>query len=66
MLYISKGDHAMLNKIIYDLPKTKNTPNILSKNVTHKTLEERTTEYNRKLGPYTEYDWGKPQGREVW
>jgi len=56
----------MLNKIIYDLPKTKNTPNILSKNVTHKTLEERTTEYNRKLGPYTEYDWGKPQGREVW
>ena len=32
----------------------------------HKTLEERAKEYGGKLGPYEEYDWGVPVGRERW
>ena len=32
----------------------------------HKTLEERAKEYGGKLGPYEEYDWGEPVGRERW
>ena len=34
-------------------------------NFRHKTLEERAQVYGGKLGPYTEFDWGEPQGREV-
>ncbi len=32
----------------------------------HRTLEERTREFNGKLGPYEEFDWGEPVGRERW
>lgn len=32
----------------------------------HKTLEERAMEHGGKLGPYKEFDWGVPTGREVW
>ena len=32
----------------------------------HRTLEERTKEFNGKLGPYEEFDWGEPVGRERW
>ena len=32
----------------------------------HRSLEERARAYGRKLGPYTEFDWGEPKGREVW
>ena len=32
----------------------------------HRTLEERARAYDGKLGPYTEFDWGEPKGREVW
>lgn len=32
----------------------------------HKTLEERAQEYGGKLGPYEEFDWGEPVGRERW
>ena len=31
----------------------------------HRSLEERAAAYGGKLGPYTEYDWGEPEGREV-
>ena len=31
----------------------------------HRSLEERVAAYGGKLGPYTEYDWGEPEGREV-
>ena len=31
----------------------------------HRTLEERAAAFGGKLGPYEEYDWGEPQGREV-
>ena len=31
----------------------------------HRSLEERAAAYGGKLGPYTEYDWGDPEGREV-
>lgn len=32
----------------------------------HRSLEERARTYGGKLGPYTEFDWGEPKGREVW
>lgn len=38
----------------------------LSKSFHHKTLEERTAEFDGKLMLDGEYDWGKPVGREVW
>ena len=30
-----------------------------------RTLEERAAENGGKLGPYQEFDWGEPQGREM-
>lgn len=32
----------------------------------HRTLEERAREYGGKVGPYEEFDWGEPVGRERW
>ena len=32
----------------------------------HRTLEERTSEFDGKLMLDGEYDWGEPVGREVW
>ena len=32
----------------------------------HHTLEERAQEYGGKLGPYEEFEWGEPVGRERW
>jgi len=32
----------------------------------HRTLEELAQEYGGKLGPYEEFDWGEPVGRENW
>jgi antitoxin MazE len=32
----------------------------------HRTLEERAKEYGGKLGPYEEFNWGEPVGRERW
>lgn len=29
-------------------------------------LEERALEFQGKLGPYEDFDWGKPVGREKW
>ena len=37
----------------------------LMKSSRHRTLEERAAEYDGKLGPYTEFDWGEPVGREI-
>ena len=39
---------------------------ILSKTFKHKTLEERTAEFSGKIGPYEEFEWGDPMGREQW
>ncbi len=39
---------------------------ILSKTFKHKTLEERTAEFQGKIGPYEEFSWGEPEGREQW
>ncbi len=39
---------------------------VLSKTFKHKTLEERAEEFDGKLGPYEELDWGDPAGREEW
>jgi len=38
----------------------------LVKSFRHKTLEERTAEFDGKLMLDGEYDWGEPVGREVW
>ena len=35
-------------------------------NTQHRTLEERAKEYGGKLGPYQEFNWGEPVGRERW
>ena len=32
----------------------------------HRTLEERAKEFGGRLGPYEEFDWGDPKGRERW
>lgn len=32
----------------------------------HRTLEDRAKEFGGKLGPYEEFDWGEPVGRERW
>ena len=32
----------------------------------HKTLEERAAEFGEKLFLDGEYDWGEPEGREIW
>ncbi len=39
---------------------------VLTKTYPHKTLEERAAEFEGKLGPYEEFEWGKPVGREQW
>ena len=39
---------------------------IILKQHRHQTLEERAAAYGGKLGPYEEYDWGEPVGREIW
>ncbi len=38
----------------------------LAKSFRHKTLEERSAEFDGKLMLDGEYDWGEPMGREVW
>ena len=37
----------------------------LVKEKRHRTLEERAEDFGGKLGPYTEFDWGEPVGREI-
>ena len=39
---------------------------ILEKTYQKKSLEERAKEFGGKLGPYEEFSWGEPEGREVW
>lgn len=39
---------------------------MLKKAFKHKTLEERTEEFGIKLGPYNEFEWSEPVGREEW
>ena len=39
---------------------------ILEKTFRHQTLEERAEAFGGKLGPYEEFEWGEPEGREVW
>ena len=38
---------------------------VVQKSFRHRTLEERAAENGGKLGPYQEFDWGEPQGREM-
>ncbi len=46
--------------------KVVNGDIVLSKTFKHRTLEERTKDFNGKIGPYDEFSWGDPVGREEW
>ena len=37
---------------------------VIEKTKPHRTLEERAAAYGNKLGPYHEFEWGEPAGRE--
>ena len=39
---------------------------VIEKSFRHQSLEERAEKYGGKLGPYEEFEWGSPVGREVW
>lgn len=39
---------------------------VLKKTFKHMTLEERAAIYEGKLGPYEEFQWEEPVGREKW
>ncbi len=39
---------------------------MLEKEFRHRSLEERASVNMRKLGPYQEYEWDLPIGREQW
>lgn len=39
---------------------------IIKKVFKHKTLEERAAEFGGQLGPYEEFEWDEPVGREQW
>ena len=46
--------------------KVENNAIVIKKAFRHKTLEERAQKFGGELGPYTEYDWGSKEGRELW
>ena len=39
---------------------------VLKKTFRHRTLEERALEFEGKVGPYQEFEWDTPVGRERW
>ncbi|MCI6533322.1 MAG: AbrB/MazE/SpoVT family DNA-binding domain-containing protein [Lachnospiraceae bacterium] len=39
---------------------------VLKKTFRHRTLEERADEFEGKVGPYHEFEWDSPVGRERW
>ncbi|MBQ6603472.1 MAG: AbrB/MazE/SpoVT family DNA-binding domain-containing protein [Eubacterium sp.] len=59
---------ASLGISVNDMLKisTENGKIILEKVFVHRTLEERAKEFGGTLGPYEEYEWGEPQGKEMW
>lgn len=46
--------------------EVKNGSIVLNKKFKHRTLEERAAEFNGKIGPYKEFEWDEPVGREQW
>ena len=50
----------------YCMITVEGTRIVLEKTFHHQTLEERAQSYGGKLGPYEAFDWGEPEGREVW
>ena len=71
------GNSEMLSKMIYSQKPDTQENDITGMEVTrkqanaeeiafrHQPLEERTEAFGGSLGPYTEFDWGEPEGREV-
>ena len=39
---------------------------MLKKQARNQSLENRALAYNGKIGPYQEYEWDSPIGREQW
>lgn len=50
-----------------EIAKLENSEETLTpvEEMRHRTLEERAEDFGGKLGPYTEFDWGEPVGREM-
>ncbi|MDY4694428.1 MAG: AbrB/MazE/SpoVT family DNA-binding domain-containing protein [Blautia sp.] len=46
--------------------EVRNNEIILSKANRHRTLEERAEEFDGKMEPYGEFEWGEPVGMEQW
>ena len=44
--------------------KDKALEHEIEKTKPHRTLEERAAAYGNKLGPYHEFEWGEPVGKE--
>ncbi len=44
--------------------EVQNDAIVLRKQFTHKTFEERLTEYDGKIS-VCDFDWGEPMGREI-
>ena len=61
---ILKEAHIELNDILE--VNVKDEKIVLAKPFRHKTLEERAMEYGGELHLDGEFDWGEPEGREVW
>lgn len=60
-MYIHKGRmHMQIEDKVIDGLIT------FSESFRHKTLEERTSEYDGKLDLDGEFDWGEPVGKEIW
>ncbi len=59
----SKGEIELMDELA-SMPDLDEEGAALPKQ--HRTLEERAKSFGGKLGPYEEFDWGEPVGREKW
>lgn len=46
--------------------RVRNGQIILCKKFRHRTLEERAADFENRVGPYCEFEWDIPAGREIW
>ena len=61
-MYKCEGEKTMIAQIeIYE-----ETAIVQTKIFQHKTLEERAVKFAGNVGPYEEFEWGEPVGREYW
>ena len=51
-------------EVMFMISQEDSGDNVLLKIVQHKALEERAAEFEGKIGPYEEFQWDEPIGRE--